>query len=903
MWRTPAYRSVLGHLFLESVVQRGGSSAITRASATDVCATSKRAYVANGSTATSSSSPGPTRGAGNDYYNQSKEDEEDKVLEEEEFAALRDAAGDEFMPLTHRLAHKADALDADLRRLRYVLCDRPQFLADTVPATFSGRPTHMKRVLDLLRKDAAGDAEQRTSAASRGIKAAFSSSSLSANVESALRASAYISWTGTSAPVVRWLCLRLLWPRSKSGASAAHGTELVTVQGDLDYLRRVRALHQLNYYSRLNLTPKRHIGHALYQIMWNFVIAAQNACGCVVYGVLRGVKEHGMLKGICTGVLSGVVKGLAFLSYGWVLSPVLHLSRGLSNSFYGPLNALSGRYVFDATSGRWMRCTVADSCLFRHELQREKRVLRTIGRAEFRRKRMKAESKWANRMASMGFSVEMLAEKFMPGKKDCSGGGAEEKLRNPYDVLQVRRTASPQEIKKQYKKLAMVFHPDVAQGRLGRASSAEEKAAAQRNFEEISSAYQILSNPEKRKAYDMGGAQGVHLHETKYGKFMSRTPEEMVQSVFGGEGFRRMLVGELLRSHWALRYEAQVSVSLHELEELQSIRVRQLAMELAAMADVHARRPASPYYKGTAATAAGAGSSSSMPPPHRRSASLHGSASSSLPDYLKSGKAKVRGGGAAAGHRERHAVAAGAEGRGMEKEMHNSIMEELGAGREGASSSSAAPSFSGKKSNAAGAATSAEATPADPSVASPFRLRPGSNAYNCFSQDFEDRCDRFVRHMADACFGKQLLYEVGEAYVVNAQRFLGIRPFYSSKALVTRKVFSGMDRVFEAFKDKTKLDKQQVARKVVAEYFNMEYDSVVADIHLALRYALQMVLQDSVESEEVRRKRCYAVWMLGEKMMTVGEKWTSRLSKDEDLATYIQQAANSVATTSKPPAF
>jgi hypothetical protein len=58
-----------------------------------------------------------------------------------------------------------------------------------------------------------------------------------------------------------------------------------------------------------------------------------------------------------------------------------------------------------------------------------------------------------------------------------------------------------------------------------------------------------------------------------------------------------------------------------------------------------------------------------------------------------------------------------------------------------------------------------------------------------------------------------------------------------------------------------------------------------------------------VESEEVRRKRCYAVWLLGEKMMSVGEKWTSRIAKDEDLNAYLQQAANSVATTSKPPAF
>ncbi|KPI84014.1 hypothetical protein ABL78_6939 [Leptomonas seymouri] len=913
MLRASACRNVCGRLPVMPPLWRSRAASLRHASEA-AGVTPKRAYTASSGSTTSAASDHP-RGAF-DYYNQSKEDDEDKLLEEEEFAALRDADGDEFMPLAHQLAHKADALDAELRRLRYTLCDQPQFLVDTTPATFSGRPTQMKQVLDLLHTKAAGDAAQLKSAAAASSTARSSTAapsfSLGANVVAALRASPYCSWAGTSAPVIRFFCRNVFWPKSKSSASGEHGKELATMEANLDYLRRARALHQLNYYSRMNLTPKRHIWLALYQIMWNCLVAAQNACGCVVYGALRGVKEQGMMKGMCMGALSGLVKGFVFLGYGWLLSPMLHLSRGLCNSLYGPLNAATGKYMFDAISGRWMRCTVADTYLFRHELQRQKRVLRAVGRAEFRRKRMKAEHKWAHRMASMGFSVDMLTEKLMARGKDSGRGGdasssrPADPIRSPYEVLQVRRTASTQEIKKQYKKLAMVFHPDVAQSPQRGPLSAEEKASTQRKFEEIASAYQILSNPEKRKAYDVGGAQGVRLHETKYGKFMSRTPEEMVQSVFGGEGFRRMLVGELLRSHWALRYEAQVSVSIHELEELQCIRVRQIAMQLASIADVHAQRPTSPYYGGNIASSAGGVDNSHAHSLRRRSASSHGSLSSSLPDYLKSGKPKVKGSAAAGlGGRQAAATAgaaSGATGRGIDKETHRSIMEELGAGQSGVSSSSAPPvsGFGSKKKEAVGAAT---ATAADLPVASPFVLQPGSNEYNCFSRDFESRCDKFVRHMADACFGKQLLYEVGEAYVVNAQRFLGIRPFYAPKVLVMRRIFTGMDRVLDAFKDQTKLDRQQVAHKVAAEYFNMEYDSVVADIHVALRYALQMVLQDSVESEEVRRKRCYAVWLLGEKMMAVGERWTSRIAKDEDLTAYIQQAANSASTTCKPPPF
>ncbi|KAG5476428.1 hypothetical protein LSCM1_04133 [Leishmania martiniquensis] len=832
-----------------------------------------------------------------------KEDEEDRVLEDEEFAALRDAGGDELMPIAHRLAHKADALDAELRRIRYCLCDRAQFLVDTVPATFSGRPTRMDKVLQRLKETGTEQQHYGASPASLGKGTA------AATWEAALRASPYAGWCGTSAPMLRFLSLRILWPRAEPagrGGSASKGTALATLDTDLDYLRRGRALHQLNYYSRLSLTPKRHIWSSLYQIVWNGVVAVQDAVGCIVFGTFRGIKESGTIRGACRGAAIGTAKAVEFLCYGWIVSPLLHLSRGLCNTLYGPVNSITGKYMFDALSGRWMRCTVADSRFFRHELQREKRVLRTIGRAEFRRKRMKAEHKWAELMTSMGFSVDMLKDKFTPKSARSSqrpsvareGLGGSTQRRSPYEVLQVRRNATTQEIKNQYKKLAKVFHPDVAQSRRGGGPlSAEEKAEAQRTFEEISSAYQLLSNPEKRNAYDLGGMQGVDAHETKFGRFLSRTPAEIVQSVFGGEGFRRVLVGELLRSHWALRNEAQVSVSIHELEELQCIRVRQVAVELAAIADVHAQRPTTPYYGGASAVAGASRAQSNR----QRTTPRSPTSRSSLRDYLKSGK--PRSSLIAAGGPGKSTKCMGASaGIGIDRELHDSIMGELGSGGGSSGSGGEAASVGQSRASPYGAASATSSAGAEVSP-SPFVLRPGSNEYNCFSRDFEERCERFVRHMAEACFGKALLYEVGEAYVVGAQRFLGIRPFYAPKLLVTRKIFTGMDRIYEAFADKARLAPDEMSRKLTAEYFNIEYDTVVADIHCVLRYAVQMVLQDVVESDEVRRKRCYAVWYLGEKMMSVGERWTTRIATYEDLVAYIQQAATSAATTRKPPAF
>jgi len=68
-----------------------------------------------------------------------------------------------------------------------------------------------------------------------------------------------------------------------------------------------------------------------------------------------------------------------------------------------------------------------------------------------------------------------------------------------YEVLELSRTASEDEIKRAYKKLAMKHHPDRNPGD----ASAEEK------FKEIKEAYEILSDAQKRSAYDQFGHAGV----------------------------------------------------------------------------------------------------------------------------------------------------------------------------------------------------------------------------------------------------------------------------------------------------------------------------------------------------------------------------------------------------------
>ncbi len=67
-----------------------------------------------------------------------------------------------------------------------------------------------------------------------------------------------------------------------------------------------------------------------------------------------------------------------------------------------------------------------------------------------------------------------------------------------YKILGVGKNASDEEIKKAYRKLARQYHPDTNQG---------DKKAEER-FKEISQAHDVLSDPDKRKAYDRGGMFG-----------------------------------------------------------------------------------------------------------------------------------------------------------------------------------------------------------------------------------------------------------------------------------------------------------------------------------------------------------------------------------------------------------
>ena len=104
--------------------------------------------------------------------------------------------------------------------------------------------------------------------------------------------------------------------------------------------------------------------------------------------------------------------------------------------------------------------------------------------------------------------------------------------RDYYEVLGVAKTATADEIKSAYRKLAMKYHPD----RNPNDASAKEK------FTEISEAYEVLSNPEKRQRYDQFGHQGVNFGPggfdfgRDFSHFQDVDLNDILGSIFGGMG-------------------------------------------------------------------------------------------------------------------------------------------------------------------------------------------------------------------------------------------------------------------------------------------------------------------------------------------------------------------------------
>ena len=94
--------------------------------------------------------------------------------------------------------------------------------------------------------------------------------------------------------------------------------------------------------------------------------------------------------------------------------------------------------------------------------------------------------------------------------------------RDYYEVLEIEKNASPEEIKKAYRKLAIKYHPDRNQN----SKDAEQK------FKEATEAYEVLSDAQKKQAYDQYGFAGV---DNMGGPGFNASAFSGFEDIFGGD--------------------------------------------------------------------------------------------------------------------------------------------------------------------------------------------------------------------------------------------------------------------------------------------------------------------------------------------------------------------------------
>jgi molecular chaperone DnaJ len=148
--------------------------------------------------------------------------------------------------------------------------------------------------------------------------------------------------------------------------------------------------------------------------------------------------------------------------------------------------------------------------------------------------------------------------------------------RDYYDVLGVAKNASDEDIKKAYRKLAMKHHPDRNQG--DGATKSEEK------FKEAKEAYEMLSDPQKRAAYDQFGHAGVDPNAAMGGGFRGAGPEgfggfaeafgDIFGDIFGGQAGGRRGAGGGQQVYRGADLSYAMEISLEEAAHGKDTQIR-----------------------------------------------------------------------------------------------------------------------------------------------------------------------------------------------------------------------------------------------------------------------------------------------------------------------------------------
>lgn len=117
-------------------------------------------------------------------------------------------------------------------------------------------------------------------------------------------------------------------------------------------------------------------------------------------------------------------------------------------------------------------------------------------------------------------------------------------IKNPYEILGIKKTSDSKEIKSAYRKLAKQYHPDLNPGN----KQAEDK------FKDISTAYELLHNKEKRAAYDRGEIDmdsNLQQRQKSYKDYAEKPQGQRYYSSSQGGGYNQDDISDIFGSFFS----------------------------------------------------------------------------------------------------------------------------------------------------------------------------------------------------------------------------------------------------------------------------------------------------------------------------------------------------------------
>mmetsp|Transcript_1335 Transcript_1335/g.2235 ORF Transcript_1335/g.2235 Transcript_1335/m.2235 type:complete len:542 (-) Transcript_1335:524-2149(-) len=298
----------------------------------------------------------------------------------------------------------------------------------------------------------------------------------------------------------------------------------------------------------LDTSRPKNLRHGVVSGVGNIVSGCVGMVGMVVLaptvGASMGAKQGGIIGGtvgLVGGAVVGVVGGAA-MAVGGAVQGATQMIRGVAAVPDSVMEPRRGKWWNDV-EGKWILTHLDDESKSLIDVpEDDEDILREA----------KKDADDATKPPD-----ELSASKV----KDTSY----------YDALEIAPDADPSKIKRQYYLLARKYHPDKV--------GTEDKAAAEK-FKDIAEAYQVLSDPELRKKYDVDGKEGLSPDRTGVNSIVPGVdPALLFAFLFGSDKFGDYL-GRLAMATSALVGDSK-KIGPLEARTLQKRRVTRLAIKLA----------------------------------------------------------------------------------------------------------------------------------------------------------------------------------------------------------------------------------------------------------------------------------------------------------------------------------